>query len=603
VLTSNLAFSQLYVENNAYIFINDVEVYVEDDINLFDAASTIYLRNEAQIIQGSPTVPTGNSGIGKLSVYQDGTVNNFAYNYWCSPVGNTDAINNANRPFRPNNNIYDHIGDVDPLLDPITSSLATYTGGANGTSGPLVISTTWLYSYDPGLTYVDWDYIGSTGTVAPGYGFTMKGTGGSGSNQKYDFRGKPNNGTISVNVEAGRQTLVGNPYPSALDARAFIHDPLNTPNLGIDPANTTGTLYFWEQDATTNSHSLVDYRGGYASYTIDATGTLESYVPATFNSYNGDGTLNTAGGVRVSPKTVRRYIPIGQGFMIEGETGIVGTQQVYFTNAQRAYQTESGGNSEFFKTSQSKHAKNTNQDLKYFSNGLQIIPEDFKRFRINVDFDDTYTRQLLHNFHDSATDGFDYGLESKINSDVKSDVNWILNDEAYVTQASKFDEDLKIPIVLILDERKDIRFRIFDVQHFNNDQPIYLHDIEKNTYSNLRAQNFEINLDAGNYEDRFEITFTAENLLNTDKSLFENLKVIQNNKISVLQIFNPNEISIQSFSLYDASGKRVINQIVNASKSNQMISTKSFSDGVYIIEIQTNNNSTFRRKILISNRK
>ena len=282
--------AQISVSGNNYIYATtsvdapDVYVFVEDDVNLENSNSYFYLRNDAQLLQG--TGSTGNSGVGKLSTYQSGTVNNFAYNYWCSPIGNTDLDNNANRSFRPNNNIYD------VTAAPITSSLATYTTGLDGTSGPLVISSRWLYTYNPGTTYSEWNYISDSGTAAVGYGFTMKGT--TGGNQLYDFRGKPNNGTISTNVVAGDWTLVGNPYPSALDALDYIHDTQNQTSIN-------GALYYWEQDATVNSHNVADYVGGYASYTINAAGTVETYTDATFDTYNSDGSLNTTGGSRTSP--------------------------------------------------------------------------------------------------------------------------------------------------------------------------------------------------------------------------------------------------------------------------------------------------------------
>ena len=55
----------------------------------------------------------------------------------------------------------------------------------------------------------------------------MKGTTGTGSvtaEQNYVFVGKPNNGTIQLNISLNQSYLVGNPYPSALDADEFIKD-------------------------------------------------------------------------------------------------------------------------------------------------------------------------------------------------------------------------------------------------------------------------------------------------------------------------------------------------------------------------------------------
>lgn len=94
LLITSLSFAQLTVRDNAYIFIDGdgfssegtgtpaatdiAPLFVTDDIRI-EATSNIYLRNNAQIIQG--TGKTGNSGTGKLSVYQEGTVNNYTYNY------------------------------------------------------------------------------------------------------------------------------------------------------------------------------------------------------------------------------------------------------------------------------------------------------------------------------------------------------------------------------------------------------------------------------------------------------------------------------------------------------------------------------------------
>ena len=64
-LTILLANAQLTVRNNNFIFASDRLLFVEDNINLNDTNSRIYLRDESQIIQGSGI--NGNSGIGELS--------------------------------------------------------------------------------------------------------------------------------------------------------------------------------------------------------------------------------------------------------------------------------------------------------------------------------------------------------------------------------------------------------------------------------------------------------------------------------------------------------------------------------------------------------
>jgi len=100
--------------------------------------------------------------------------------------------------------------------------------------------------------------------ISPGFGYTQKGTGTFRPEQEYIFQGKPNNGTILITADdvdndtdnesqqnvTMTTTLIGNPYPSALDARQFITD-----NAGV----IQGTILLWEQWAG-SSHYLAEHR-------------------------------------------------------------------------------------------------------------------------------------------------------------------------------------------------------------------------------------------------------------------------------------------------------------------------------------------------------
>lgn len=607
--TCNLAFSQtdLYVSNNANVYVyvdgtaftngTNASLFITNGIELAGTNSNLFLRNEAQLLQGNSL---GNSGIGKLSVYQTGTVNTYAYNYWGSPVGNTTASNTTNRAFTPSNNIYDHIGHVNPVLDPITSVLATYTSGYDGVATaaptPQVISSFWLYSYDPGILYAEWDPVGETGFVNPGYGFTMKGNPSGG--QQYDFRGKPNNGNILVNVVAGEETLVGNPYPSALDARDFIHDPLNAGLIANNPPQMTGVLKYWEQAPGATSHVLSNYVGGYALYTI-SSGGVDSFTAAPFTTYLLDGTpTNMPAGSGF--KIARRYIPVGQGFMIEGAAD----GNVTFTNAQREFYKQSGADSYFFRTGNTNDNENTLNETEYNEDGLNIVPTDFKRFRINVDFSENefYTRQLLMNFHHTATDGYDYGLEAKGDITQNSDAYWVLENVPYFIQAFNFDLELRIPLVVKALNNQPIRFRIFDIQNFDDNQPIFIHDIENDIYVNLREHYFEINLPEGTYTDRFEITFTSERLNVEQLITVDDLNIYQNNQLAELTISNPKLLDLKQVRLYDVSGKQIFDEKNLITQANYSFSTKNLSQGVYIANVTFADNQIVSKKIIVSNK-
>lgn len=584
IFTSSALFAQISISDNNYIFSQDRVIYVEDDINLKDNSSRIFLRDESQIIQGSGT--TGNSGIGELSVYQDGTVGAHEYNYWCSPIS-TKVASYTNNLFG--------ISLLNDITGLITSIPATYVHSTdyNGTATPLNIEPYWIWKFVTSDEYAEWVHVEENTLINPGEGFTMKGVSGTslnnpGDNQIYDFRGKPNNGTIGNPVTAGDWTLVGNPYPSSLDALDYIWDAQNINAI-------TGTLYYWEQDQSVDSHYIEDYVGGYATYTINSAGTVETFIPATFNSYNGDGSLNTVGSSSTTGHIVYRYVPIGHGFMVDGKLGTTGN--VYTRNTHREYIKESDIGVTRSNTS------NGEPIIEYNENGLNIVPDDYKRFRINVDFNDVYTRQLVHTFHESTSNEFDYGLESKSPEGVASDAYWTIENEPYIAQALPFSEDLTIPIVIKLVEQKAIRIRIFDIQNFDDNQSIYFHDKENDLFVDLRASNYEMNLPVGTFTDRFEITFTTDTSLSINENVTDHLKIIQDNKISKLKVYNPNLIGIERIQVFDINGKTVMNNIITNNLDKYSFSTFNFSSGTYIVAITFKGieKGKFSKKIVISN--
>ncbi|EDP95692.1 T9SS type A sorting domain-containing protein [Kordia algicida OT-1] len=577
--------AQLTVRNNHYIFVKDQVLFVNDNVNLQESDAKMYLRDDAQLVQG--TGVTGNSGEGQLSVYQNGTTHNYAYNYWCSPVGN-NSLSFGNENFSVN-----LLDDATGLISSTDAAFTSY----DGFSSPLTIARYWIYTFENASSYSQWMYKADTGAIAPGLGFTMKGTSDSSNNQLYDFRGKANNGTITNSVASSQWTLVGNPYPSALDAVAYIHDTDNQNAI-------TGTLYYWEQDLSVMSHNVADYVGGYATYTINAAGTLETFIPATFDTYNSDGTLNTTGNTSTSSKRARRYIPVGQGFMVEGSSTTSGVVQS--KNTHRVYYKQSNIDSEFFRSTDvndvglienSQTANNHENTNSYYG----VIPPEYKRFRLNIDFNNTYTRQLVQTFHDTeATAGFDYGLESKSPLGVASDAFWIINEEPYIAQALPYNIEMTIPLHINVAQNTTVRIRTFDVQNFSANQAIYIHDKQLNQYHDISNGFFEIALSQGEYTDRFEVTFLADNnVLGFEQYEIENLLVLQDKERQQLIVQNPNLLHIESIQLYDMLGRKVLDNKGLKKHDKYIVDTTPFNEGVYIVKIIAKNHKEYSKKVII----
>ncbi|KIA93061.1 secretion protein [Flavobacterium sp. KMS] len=583
LLFSLNSFSQIYFGTNTAMYVKNELLYVKQDINL-QSNSILYLRNRSQLVQGT-TSTSLNSGTGIVSVYQEGTSDNFDYNYWCSPIGSTAATGNGNFGItmlnRPLSATTAEVAIVFPLAT------------KDGISNPLSIAARWIYKLINANSYSQWIYIGGASTIASGEGFTMKGTGGTDnldteSNgiqnnpggigaQRYDFRGRPNDGNITVSLGLNNATLSGNPYPSALHLNAFLLDTDNTAGTGI--------AYFWEQNKAVNSHFIADYRAGYGSYSPISLGSNGVYVPATFNSYNDDGSLNTTGTSSVLV-IARKYSPIGQGFILNGR--ITGT--VTLKNSHRAYYKEGNPLTQFERPAKNKASKIS-----------ESIPNT-SYFKLNAILNNQFTRQLALAFLPEATDGVDYGIDAlNMDASLPNDVSFLLEDKNYVIQGVNFEETKKIPLTVKATNNTTIKFYVAEVINFDLSQSIYIHDALDDSYHDIKNSVYEVTVPKGIYSDRFKITFIDEKKLNTKDLTKPTFTINQNNTDQKLMISNTTQVDIKSVIVYDMLGRIILSKEILGNNQHYYFSTSGLSSGIYIVELLTVDTLKTTQKVIISN--
>lgn len=581
-------FSQFYVSSGTYVFVKDQYVFVNQDINL-QSNGNLYLRNEAQILQGTTSTST-NKGAGVLSVFQEGTSDNYDYNYWCSPVGNPSAAS-GNENFGIT---MLHVPTTVTSSTPATIDSGSYDGAS--ANGSLSIASYWIWKFLAGADYSEWIQSAANTDIAAGQGFTMKGTSGTdttnvletavnnpGGAQRYDFRGKPNDGNITVGVAIDNFTLTGNPYPSALHVNEFLLDPANT--------DCTGIAYYWEHDKTVNSHLLLAYRGGYGTYSPISTSPTEYgvYVPATFDSFNIDGTLNTTGsssGLNIQ----RKYAPIGQGFMIKGKAS--GTPvSVTLKNEYREFYKEAGAYSQFERTA--SNSENATQDL-------TINP--IAQIRLNTIMNNQFTRQVALVLLPTATDGVDRGIDAKspVEETIPNDVYFFLDNNKYVIQGLPFDIDKRIPVGIKSTDNSSFKFDASLVANFDESQPIFMYDALDGSYHDIRNNAYEVVLATGVYNNRFEITF-RDWTLDDENNIKSSFVIFQDNASQTLTVSNPNLIELKSVALYDLTGKQIFGKQKLGAENTYQFPTSGLSESVYLVEVVTNDNRKLAQKVIISN--
>ncbi len=619
--TNNLIAQDLYIGNNTYLYSRDDVVTVTNDIRMETPTSNFFLRGDAQLYQ---IADTKNSDAGELSIYQNQTTNIYEYNYWASPVGvSVDGTTAANVDFN-GSNIHDPQDETD--LTNVNSSAYAYTTAYNGTATEL--SNYWIYTLKEGEGYYSWTQVFDTGNIGTGYGFTLKGS--PNSNNVLDFRGRPNNGTITVSCAFDgvdnqptsgtpntAETLTGNPYPSALDLKLFITD-------GTGPIYTTnnrnvlsGEIFFWEQKQK-NSHYLADYEGGYGIYIPGDPSNLSdngTYAVAAFENYNGDGSTNstTSGNTTdFSLNNSRRYAAVGQGFIITSN-GAGGN--AVFENKMRVYLPEdstSGGNGSIFAKNSNSKTSNTKEkivpmshngvDYKAIMENPTIIPE----IRIHTHVANKFYKENVIAFRNNTPNNNTYNrfFDGKNINELSSDSYLISEDKLLSIKSIRYDENTKLNLGLKAgNDNTPFSIKIHKLNNIPNNVDVYLFDNLNNTYTDIKNNSFDIILNKGVYNNRFQIVFSKNTTLNNEEFAIETLNIIENNNTtSELKVLNPNALEIKTFDLYDILGKILINKNEQTSKKEFTYSTKGFSDGLYIAKVVLSNGQVFSKKIIIKNK-
>ncbi|MHB1147465.1 MAG: glycine-rich domain-containing protein [Lutibacter sp.] len=552
-----------YVENIVFennTTLNVIDNYLQIKTNL-TLNGKIDLEGESQLLQDMGSAFDAAS-TGTIEIEQQGTGNSFRYNYWSSPVNSNFAAKKYS------------IGAVlkngtNPTT-PITYGPA-YTFADGVVTPQIQLSTYWMYVLrNSGAGYAAWYRVGNTGEILVGEGYTMKGSNTSTAEQNYTFVGKPNNGDITLTLNAGFDYLVGNPYPSALNAYKFLMDNQNT----IEG----GAIYFWEHYGG-DTHNLAGYQAGYA--TRNLTGGTPATSPSNVSNVVASGVIKKIPGPSIA---------VGQAFFVVGDAD---GGNIVFKNSQREFVKESSLDiygdpySVFMKSSNTK-AKTANTSL------ADLRP----KFRIGFDAPKISHRQILLGIDERATPSVDWGFDAEIYEIFADDMYWMLDGKKYVIQGTNAEGlNSEVPIGIQLSKTGVVTVKIDTLENVDDDTSVYLKDKLTGETFNMREKSVQLNLTAGKYTDRFALIFKTHKLMTEDvkaevlipatsQPIIEGIHVFMNNAIGELQIKNNCTEEILSVALINAVG-----QTVKTWNSNFNIRTISLpisaATGVYLVQINT----------------
>lgn len=504
-----------------------VVVKIQDKLSVngsltFEDGSSLVQINDAAV----------NTGIITYKRTTTTQIDNFDYTYWSSPVSAQKLI------------------DVSP-----NTSLDKF------------------YSFN--LAANDWYQENPNNNMINGIGYIIRGP------QTYvapappnfyqaPFKGIPNNGAVTVTIPPTAaaleaSALLGNPYPSALNADLFLISNMTTA--------LEGTLYFWTHNTNIGA-GLANLGSGAYAYTSD------DY--ATYNLTGGAATGIGTPAAGINNSVPNGKIASGQAFFagIKPAGGIVA-----YNNSMRL--STAGvilDNSQFFKLNNSKAEVNS------------FLEKD--RVWLNLYNSQGAFKQTLVGYITGATNEYDNGYDGEtFDGNEFVDFYSVNQDKNLVIQgrALPFDVDDEVPIGYKTTIAGDFTIAIAQTDGLLVGKDVFLEDKITKSVKNLKGAVYNFNTGAGTFNDRFVLKYSNKTLANESFETLNNTVLVSvRNKIFKINSYSE---KIENVQVYDLLGKSIYkNGKVDANEVT--ISTIISNQQVLLIKIKLINGQIVTRKVI-----
>jgi hypothetical protein len=436
IFNGNYASNNLVSPGN----LNACSVIVQSGTALFKAGHSLIVQSTVVVSGGTLTFED------TASLVQVANVTN--------GVGVVNGGNSGNITYLRNTapmTLYDYTYWSSPVSPQTLSALSPST------------PTSRYYSYN--ATTSAWTSVPASTNMTAGTGYIVRApsTFSTVTPQVYNgsFSGVPNSGSITTPiVGANKYNLIGNPYPSAINADLFLSNAAN--NTVVD-----ATIYLWTHNTpiTNNVYTANDY--------------------AVYNYLGGTGTT-AAPNSGLNTSVPNGKIASGQSFFIKGLTSGNAT----FLNSMRV----TGSNNQFFKTS------NTNT----INNGIA------GRIWLDISNDQGAYKQALIGYAQQASLGLDRGYDGEYFNfgggislySIAATTNLAI--QGRPTPFSNTDE---VPLGFSVAAAGTFTINLSNVDGLFTSQNIYLKDKLLNTTVNLKQGAYTFTSDLGVFNDRFVVVY------------------------------------------------------------------------------------------------
>lgn len=498
-----------------------------------ETGATFNVQNSANLVQINNVTNTGN-----IAYKRNTNVRRQDYIYWSSPVA--DFASNAVSP-------------------------GTNLG--------------YQYKWTPtiGGNFGNWTLVNETMVLGKGYCLRAPDAYSLATPAIYtaSFVGVPNNGNITTPISRGTYTgapylgpasptlvtkdddnwnFVGNPYPSAIDAKKFL--TLNT--------NITGFVNIWTHGTLPSAAAADPFYNNYV-YNYSQTDYIAYNLtgPSTQNGFNG-------------------LIAAGQGFFVSMLDSGASTQNLNFNNdLRRDIPTgNTYNNGQFFKNTD--NSKDVN---------------DLEKHRIWLDLvtpSGTSIRSLL-GYVENATDGNDRLFDAFTNEKLSFNIFSLIDNEKMLIQGRKLPFDINDKVTIGVSIPQDGLYKIaiasVDGLFLDTNQNIYLEDKLLNITYNLREAPYSFIGKKGITKDRFVLKF-AKDIKNTVE-LINQLSVYDNKVLTI----ESGKLKIKNIQIFDLLGKELLSKN-NINNTTYLVNNLNRTNSLMIVKVTLEDNTEEVRKVI-----
>jgi uncharacterized delta-60 repeat protein len=364
------------------------------------------------------------------------------------------------------------------------------------------------------------------------------------------FVGIPNNGIVSVPIAtADTSNLIGNPYPSAINADLFL-----IANTGI----IEGTLYFWTHNTPINQ------------------GVYTSNDYAEYNLLGGVGT-SPATSLGVNTSKPNGIIVSGQAFFV---TGINAGGIATFNNGMRLL----GQNTLFFKSNTIKKLKNSSNIEKHRI-WLNLSNKEGAFKQTLIGYATGATNEYESVYDGASFDGNDYLDFYSINQGINLAI------QGRVLPFTTTDE---VPLGYKTEIEGTFQINVDETDGILSNQTIYIEDRAKNLIQQISQGSYTFYTEKGTFNNRFILKFKDKNLETTNLNQEQN-RVFIGSKNKQIKISSPNQL-IDKVVVYDLLGReRYKNSKVNEYEF--IFYDLGMSTNIILVQVTLNNGEITTQKI------